>query len=124
MGISFKCKIKGIDKLEKKLNRIIKELPKKVEESIGDILKNIQGYAIKLEKGHKEDGILVELIETSSMKSKGRIYADPSKFITDSGQSYLWFEYFGTGAFAEQDHIGKTRHFLESRLYRMVHTSK
>ncbi len=124
MGISFKCEIKGLDKLEKKLNRIIKELPKKVEESIGDILKNIQGYAIKLEKGHKEDGILVELIETSSMKSKGRIYADPSKFITDSGQSYLWFEYFGTGAFAEQDHIGKTRHFLESRLYRMVHTSK
>lgn len=124
MRISFKCEIKGLDKLEKKLNRIIKELPKKVEESIEDILKNIQGYAIRLEKGHKEEGILVELIETSSMKSKGRIYADPSKFITDSGQSYLWFEYFGTGAFAEQDHIGKTRHFLESRLYRMVHTSK
>ena len=117
MGISFKCEIKGLDKLEKKLNRIIKELPKKVEESIEYILKNIQGYAIRLEKGHKEDGILVELIETSSMLSKGRVYADPSKFITDSGQSYLWFEYFGTGAFAEQDHIGRTKHFLESRLY-------
>ena len=124
MGISFKCEIKGLDKLEKKLNRIIKELPKKVEESIEDILKNIQGYAIRLEKGHKEDGILVELIETSSMLSKGRVYADPSKFITDSGQSYLWFEYFGTGAFAEQDHIGRTKHFLESRLYWVVHTSK
>lgn len=54
MGISFKCEIKGINKLEKKLNKIVKELPKKVEESVEDILKNIQGYAIRLEKGHNE----------------------------------------------------------------------
>lgn len=112
--VSFKCKVKGLDNLEKKINRIIKELPQRVKESVEDILKNVQGYAIRLEKGHKEDGILVELVETSTMKSKGRVYADPSKFMTDNGQSYLWFEYFGTGAFAEQDHIGRTKHFLES----------
>ncbi len=29
MGISFKCKIKGIDKLEKRLNKIAKESTKK-----------------------------------------------------------------------------------------------
>ena len=35
------------------------------------------------------------MIETSSMKVKGRVYADPTEFIRN-GQSYLWFEYFGT----------------------------
>ena len=53
MGIKISCKIKGIDRLERKINKIIKELPKKVEESLEDILKNIQGYAIKLENRSK-----------------------------------------------------------------------
>lgn len=96
MGIKIKCEIKGLDNLEKKVNKIITELPKKVEESIEDILKNIQGYAIKLEKGHNEEGILVEMVETSTMKTRGRIYAEPSKFMADNNTSYLWFEYFGT----------------------------
>lgn len=113
MGISFKCEIKGLDRLEKKINKITKELPKKVEESIEDILKNIQGYAIRLENGHNQNGILVEMVETSTMKVKGRIYAKPNEFISN-GQSYLWFEYFGTGQYAEKDHIGKTKHFIES----------
>lgn len=34
--------------------------------------------------------------------------------MTENGQSYLWFEYFGTGQFAEQEHIGKTKHFIQS----------
>lgn len=34
--------------------------------------------------------------------------------MTENGQSYLWFEYFGTGEFAEEGHIGKTKHFVES----------
>ena len=114
MGISFKCEIKGLDNLERKINKIVTQLPKKVEESIEDILKNIQGYAIRLEKGHNEEGILVEMIETSTMKTKGRIYAEPSKFMADSNTSYLWFEYFGTGQYAEKNHIGNTRHFIES----------
>jgi len=42
------------------------------------------------------------------------VYADPSKFMTDGGESYLWFEYFGTGSQAEMPHIGKTKHFIES----------
>lgn len=70
MGIKFKCEIKGLDNLEKKINKIVTELPKKLEESIEDILKNIQGNAIRLEKGHNEDGILVEMVDTSNMKVK------------------------------------------------------
>ncbi len=31
-----------------------------------------------------------------------------------NGQSYLWFEYFGTGQHAEKSHIGTTPHFIES----------
>lgn len=31
-----------------------------------------------------------------------------------NGASYLLFEYFGTGQYAEQEHVGKTKHFIES----------
>lgn len=48
--MKIKCEIKGFDRLDKKINKIVKEMPKRIEESIEDILKNIQGYAIKLER--------------------------------------------------------------------------
>lgn len=96
MAIKINCKIKGLNKLDKKINTIISKLPKVASHSVEEILKNIQGYAIRLERGHNSNGILVEMIETSTMKVKGRTYADPNKFMTDNGQSYLWFEYFGT----------------------------
>ena len=92
MRINFKCEIKGLNELEKKLKQIAKELPKKVEESVEDILKNVRGYAIRLEKGHNENGIQIEMIETSTMKVKGRIYTDKEKF------SGAMLEHFGTGA--------------------------
>lgn len=95
--VSFKCEIKGLNSLEKKINKIIKDLPQKVEESVEEILKNIQGYAIRLERGHNQEGILVEMVDMTTQKVKGRVYADPSKFMTENRQSYLWFEYFGTG---------------------------
>ena len=31
-----------------------------------------------------------------------------------NGVSYLFFEYFGTGANAEMEHVGKTKHFIQS----------
>lgn len=98
----------------KNINAIIQKLPQTAKIITEDILKNIQGYAVKLEKGYKEDGIIVEMIDMSTKEVKGRVYADPSKFMTENGQSYLWFEYFGTGQWAEQEHIGKTKHFIES----------
>lgn len=98
----------------KNINTIIQKLPQTVKIATEDVLKNIRGYAIRLEKGHKEDGIIVEMVDMSTKAVKGRVYADPSKFMTENGQSYLWFEYFGTGQWAEQEHIGKTKHFIES----------
>jgi len=41
MSIRLKCKVKGIENLEKKINKTIKELPKKVEEALKKY-KNIQ----------------------------------------------------------------------------------
>lgn len=93
--MKFDCEIK-VKHNYKNIDTIIKNLPKTISESIEDVLKNIQGYAIRLEKGHKEDGILVEMIDMSTKEVKGKVYADPSKFMTENGQSYLWFEYFGT----------------------------
>lgn len=59
------------------------------------------------------NGILVEMIDMSTKEVKGKVYADPSKFMSN-GVSYLFFEYFGTGANAEMEHIGKSKHFIES----------
>lgn len=54
------------------------------------------------------------MIDMSTKEIKGRVYAKPEEFMTDDGQSYLWFEYFGTGRYAEQEHVGQTPHFIES----------
>lgn len=111
--INFNCNIK-VKHNFKNIDAIVKKLPQTAKIITEDVLKNIRGYAIRLEKSHKEDGIIVEMIDMSTKEVKGRVYADPSKFMTENGQSYLWFEYFGTGQWAEQEHIGKTKHFIES----------
>ena len=111
--IKLSFKVNGLDKLDKKINKIIKELPQTVSKSVEDILKEMRITAVRIEKGHNDEGIICELVDMSKNKVKGRIYADPSKFVSN-GQSYLWFEYFGTGSWAEQGHVGHTKHFLES----------
>ncbi len=108
----FKCEIKVKNNF-KGIKKIQDNLPKVVKESVEDVLKNLQTTAIRLENGHNSQGILVELVDTSTMKVKGKVYADPNLFMSN-GQSYLWFEYFGTGGYAEMEHVGKTEHFIES----------
>ena len=93
--INFDCKIK-VKHNFKNISAIAQKLPQMAKKITEDVLNNIRGYAIRLEKGHKEDGILVEMIDMSTKTVKGRIYCDPTKFMTENGQSYLWFEYFGT----------------------------
>lgn len=110
--INFNCNIK-VKHNFKNINTIIQKLPQTVKIATEDVLKNIRGYAIRLEKGHNEEGILVEMIDMSTKEVKGRVFADPSKFMAN-GASYLFFEYFGTGANAEMEHVGKSKHFLES----------
>lgn len=93
--INFNCNIK-VKHNFKNINAITQKLPQTARLISKDILDNIRGYAIRLEKGHKEEGIIVEMIDMSTKTVKGRVYADPAKFMTENGQSYLWFEYFGT----------------------------
>lgn len=112
MAIKIKCKIKTKHNF-KRFEPIEKKLPQSIADGIEEVLKNLQTEAIRLENGHNKEGIIVDRVDLSTGKIKGRIYADPNKFIS-SGQSYLWFEYFGTGEYAEQGHVGTTKHFLES----------
>lgn len=106
--VSFKCEIKGLNNVKKKVDKIIKGLPQKVEESIEEVLKNVQGNAIRLERGHNSEGILIEMIETSTMKVKGRVYTDKDTF------SWATFEHFGTGDYREMPAIGKTKRFIDT----------
>lgn len=78
---------------------------------IEEVLKNLKANAVRLEKGHKDDGILVQMYEGG--EEKGRVYASPEHFMNND-VSYLFFEYFGTGRYAELEHVGKTKHFIES----------
>lgn len=102
-------------KLKPKYNfKRIDALINKLKDSIGieEVLKNMRGYAIRLERGHNEEGILVEMVDSNG-ESKGRLYANPNEFM-NNGISYLFFEYFGTGSKAELPHVGTTKHFIES----------
>lgn len=112
MAIKLKCKIK-VKHNFKKFNKIGKKLPQTIKAGIEEVLKNLQTEAIRLEKGQNKEGIIIDRVDLSTGEIKGRIYADPTKFMSN-GQSYLWFEYFGTGKYAEQDHVGTTKHFIES----------
>ena len=58
-----------------------------------------------MKSGHNSEGILIEMIDTSTMQPKGRVYTDKDKF------SWAMFEHFGTGDYRELPAIGKTEHF-------------
>ena len=89
MSIKFDCKF-NIKYNFKNIDKIMKNLPKAIEEGIEDVLKNIQGCAVRLEKGNHKDGILVEMIDTSNMEVKGRVYTSKDKL------PFAMFEHWGT----------------------------
>jgi hypothetical protein len=67
--INFNCNIK-VKHNFKNIDAIIQKLPQTAKIITEDVLKNIRGYAIRLEKGHKEEGILVEMIDMSTKEVK------------------------------------------------------
>lgn len=105
--IKFNCNIK-VKHNFKNIDTIIQKLPQTAQMITENVLKNIRGYAIRLEKGHTEDGILVEMIDMSTKEVKGRVYTDKDKF------PWAMFEHFGTGDFRELPPVGTTKHFLET----------
>ena len=105
ISVSAKVKVKHN---YKKIRKLSDMLPKILPDITKDILKNIRGYAIKLEKGHNEEGILFELVDTSTNEVKGRVHTDRTIM------PFALFEHFGTGQYAEMEHVGVTKHFIES----------
>ena len=105
--VKINCKIKAKYNY-KKIQELQKKLPQTIKDSVEDILKTIRGCAIKLEKGHHDNGILCELVDVSNNNVKGKVYADINAF------PFFLFEHYGTGQYAEMNHIGKTKHFIES----------
>lgn len=94
MAIKLKCKIKAKHNF-KRFSQIEKKLPQAIKTGIEEVLDNLQTEAIRLEKGNNKEGIIVDRVDLSTGQIKGRVYADPTKFMSN-GESYLWFEYFGT----------------------------
>ena len=88
MSIKFNCDVK-VKHNFKKIDKIIKELPNTIKESVEDVLKNIQGYAVRL-LGTDNDGIVCELVKTESKEVIGRVYTDQTKM------PWSWFREFGT----------------------------
>lgn len=105
--MKLSCEIK-VKNNYKNFEKIKSKLTETIQESVEDILKNIRGYAIKLEKGNNEDGILVEMVETSTNTVKGRVYTSKEKF------PWAMFEHFGTGDYRELSAVGTTKRFLET----------
>ena len=120
--MKFNCEIK-VKHNYKNIKSIIQQLPEFGKKLTEDILENIKGYAIRLEKGHKGDGILVEMIDMSTKECKGRVYADPSKFMTENGQSYLWFEYFGTRRICRTITHRKNKTLYRKWIHRVVYSN-
>lgn len=52
--INFNCNIK-VKHNFKNINAIMQKLPQTAKVITEDVLKNIRGYAIRLEKGHNEE---------------------------------------------------------------------
>lgn len=67
MGIKLNCEI-NVKHNYKRFD----EIKKRLAQSIGleDVLKNLQGCAIRLERGRNEEGIIVEMVEGSTGKVK------------------------------------------------------
>ena len=105
--INFNCNIK-VKHNFKNISAIAQKLPQMAKEITEDVLNNIRGYAIKLEKGHNSEGILAEMVDMSTKEVKGRVYTDKDKF------PWAMFEHFGTGDFRELPPVGTTKHFLET----------
>lgn len=105
--VKIKCKIKGLDSLNKKLNTMIRKLPQTTAIGIENAIKGTCEYALHLKRG-KNEGILFEMLNIGTKEIKGRVYTDTNTF------PHSWFLEYGTGIWAEQPHIGTSKTFIES----------
>lgn len=108
MGIKLNCEI-NVKHNYKNINTIVQKLPQMAKKGVENAIRGTSEYAIRL-LGTDNNGIVCEMVNTDTNEIKGRIYTDQNKM------PWSWFREFGTGIYAEQSHIGTTKHFIESRL--------
>ena len=100
---------KNINSFEKKMNKLVVSVVKNTTIGLEEALKNIQATALKLKKGKStEDLIPYVIIKDDNKLIVGRVYTDRTVF------SYASFLEYGTGIYAEREHIGTTKTFIQS----------
>lgn len=82
----------------KKMDELIKKIPKGAEKGVKIALEGTQQFAIQLKpQGKSNEGILVQIIDTDKNEIKGRVYTDVNNF------PYLVYLEFGTGKYADSE---------------------
>lgn len=92
-----------------KMDKIIREMPKRAEIGVKNALENTQEKALSNKRGSKDKRMIpFEIVEASTNSVIGRVYTDKDLF------SYAPFLEYGTGTKAEKPHIGTTETFIKS----------
>lgn len=100
---------KSLDRFEKKMAKLVKELPNRTKLGLEDSLKNTQEKALKNKRGSQDEKLIpIEIIDFNKNQVVGRVYTNKDLF------SYAPFLEYGTGTKAELPHIGKTKTFIQS----------
>jgi len=106
--IEVKWNTKKVNSLYKKFDKIINFLPKAVERGVKISLTDMQRLALEKKRGNKNVEMIPFSIKVEENVIHGRLYTDKQTF------SYASFLEYGTGTYAEREHIGTTKTFISS----------
>lgn len=107
--ISVEWNKKSLNNFYDKMDKVIKEMPKRTEIGMKNALGNVQEKALANKRGNKDKRLIpIEIVDVNSKQIVGRVYTDKDLF------SHAPFLEFGTGTKAELEHIGKTATFIAS----------
>lgn len=110
--ISVEWNKNSLNNFYSKMNKIISEMPKKLETATEKSSKLVQKTALEYKRGSSNVKMIpYEIKKASKTEIESRIYTDKETF------PWASFLEFGTGRYAEREHIGKTRTFIRSGFY-------
>lgn len=100
--------IKGLNSLEKKLNKMADNLVKNTMEAMTKVMEDGQKTALQNKRGSKDEAMIPYEVKSENKGVVGKLHTDKSKF------SHALFLEYGTGTEAEMAHIGTTKTFIKS----------
>ncbi len=110
--ISIEWNEKSVDSLYSKLERLASELPVKTKEALEKASENTRDKALEHKRGMKSKDLIIYKIEVKGNDTfVSKIHTDEHTF------SWASFLEYGTGRYAEREHIGKTKTFFKSGFY-------